>query len=75
MVSVTSTTFRKNVFTYLEQVAQGETISVIRNRREVARVVPPGRTDWRKRVSVKPRLLVSAQEVMAPVEDVWKDIA
>jgi antitoxin (DNA-binding transcriptional repressor) of toxin-antitoxin stability system len=67
MLKVTVTAFSKNVFGYLNKVAAGKTVAVLRNRREIARLVPPARRDWRERVSVKPLPLVPAEELMAPM--------
>jgi prevent-host-death family protein len=73
MIVVSATKLRSNLFEYLAKVSKGETITIQRNGKEVARVVPPQKEDWRDKMRKKVKLLVPPDEVFAPMEDVWED--
>ena len=73
MVKVTASHFRKNMFDYLDQVTQGETIVILRNDVEVARITGMSPTLWREKMRDSIEFLVSPDELMAPVDDIWED--
>ncbi|KAA3610745.1 MAG: type II toxin-antitoxin system Phd/YefM family antitoxin [Calditrichaeota bacterium] len=73
MITISVTNFRNNMFTYLEKIEAGETIILERNKKEVARLVPSKQTNWRERMSSKPEILVSAEKLIEPIEDIWED--
>ena len=70
MVVVSATKFRNNRFEYLDMVSKGESITVQRNGKEVAKVVPPQKEDWRDKMRTKVKLLVPPDEAFAPMEDI-----
>lgn len=70
---VTTTELRKNLFAIFDKVAQGETVTVTRGGRPVARVCPAGPADWRTSLTRQPRLLASPDEAFAPMDDLWED--
>ena len=72
MIKVSATKFRNNMFDYLHQVEQGETISIERNNKEIARLVPTELADWRNKMTQKPELLVTPEELIKPMTDIWK---
>lgn len=72
MLTVSATNLRKDLFNYLDKVASGEVIVIQRNSQEVARLVPTGKGNWRDKMTAKVRLLVSAEELIQPLEDVWE---
>jgi len=73
MIKISATKLRNNLFTYLEEVVNGETIMIYRNKKEVAKLVPPNISNWREQIKIKPKLLVSSEEIIKPIEDIWKD--
>ena len=73
MVKVSATKFRNNLFDYLDKTAEGETVVIQRNNQDVARLVPAAQTDWRDKMKIKPKLLMSPAEIMKPVTDIWED--
>jgi len=73
MLTVTATTLRNNIFEYLGKVEQGETVTVILNKKEAARLVPVHHVDWRDGLQQEIELHCSPDELMAPIEDVWED--
>ena len=73
MIKVSATKLRNDLFNYLNKAAEGETIIVQRNHREVARLVPMQRVNWRDLMNIKPKLLTPPEEFLKPVEDVWED--
>jgi len=73
MERVSATKLRRNVFAYLDRVAAGESIVIERNNREVARLVGTERPNWRDKMKVRPRLLVSPEELIEPLDGVWEE--
>jgi prevent-host-death family protein len=72
MIKVSATKFRNNMFDYLYQVEEGEIIVIERNNKEVARLVPTEQIDWRNKMTQKPELLVTPEELLEPMADIWK---
>lgn len=70
MVVVSATKLRNNLFEYLAKVSKGETITIQRNGKEVAMVVPPQKKDWRDKMRSKVKLLVLPDEAFVPMEDI-----
>ena len=70
---VSTTELRKNLFAIFDTVAHGETVTVTRGGRPVARVCPAGPTDWRAGLTCQPRLLASPETTFAPMDDLWQD--
>ena len=66
MVTVSATNLRKHLFEYLDKAAAGETIVIQRHNQEVARIVPTLAPNWRQQMTIEPKLLVSAVELMQP---------
>lgn len=73
MLKVSATKLRNNLFDYLDKAAKGETIVIQRNNQEVARLVPTEQANWRERMTIIPELLVSPEELVKPVEDIWEE--
>ncbi len=73
MITISVTKLRDNLFNYLEKVVDGETIMIHRNKKEVAKLVPPNISNWRKQTKIKPKLLVSPDELIKPIEDILQD--
>ena len=73
MIKVSATKFRTHLFDYLDKVANGETIIIERNHREIARVASTQAREWRERMTIMPKILVSADELIQPLADVWGD--
>ena len=73
MITISATKLRNDLFNYLEKVVSGETIVIYRNKKQVAKLMPPNISNWREQVKIKPKLLVSAEEIIKPIEDIWKD--
>ena len=73
MITISATKLRNDLFNYLEKVVSGETIMIYRNKKQVAKLIPPNISNWREQVKIKPKLLVSAEEIIKPIEDIWQD--
>ncbi len=72
MIAVNATKLRNNLFEYLVLVSKGESIAIKRNGKEIAMIVPPKSENWRDRIKNKMKLLVSPNEIMTPMDDVWE---
>jgi prevent-host-death family protein len=73
MIKISATKLRNNFFNYLDKASAGETIVIQRNNQDVARIVPTHQIDWRDKMSIKPELLVSPEEFIKPIEDIWEE--
>ena len=73
MIKVSATKLRNNLFEYLNKVTQGETIVIQLNSRDVARLVSAPKADWRDNMKVQPKLLVSPEEIIKPLDDIWEE--
>ena len=72
MITVSATQLRRNLFTYLDRAAAGERVLIQRNNEKVAHLVPIIKTDWRDNMKIMSELLVSPEELMEPLDDVWE---
>ncbi len=73
MIKVTATKLRNNLFDYLNMASEGETIIIQRNNKEVARLIPTRRANWRDKMTIKPQIMVAPEELIRPVEDIWEE--
>lgn len=72
-MKVSVTHFRKHLSDYLDKVTTGEIIIIQRHNRVVAHLVPVAQSDWRDKMKITPELLVSPEELIKPVVDVWEE--
>lgn len=73
MLKTSATKLRNNLFDYLEKVTHGETIVVYRNKKEVAKLVPPNITNWRDQMKTKVKICVHPDEITESIEDIWQE--
>ncbi len=73
MLKVTATKLRNHIFEYLGKVKQGETVTIILNKKETAMLVPVKRGDWRDGLQQEIKLNCSPEKLIAPMEDVWEE--
>lgn len=73
MITVSASKLRTNLFEYLDRVSAGETIIVLRNKREVARLIGLDKSEWRKKMAIQPKIRVSPEELMKPLDDIWEN--
>jgi len=73
MITISATQLKDNFFDYLEKVTKGETVVIHHDNQDVAQLFPIRRSDWRDNMKVQPRLLVSPEEIIKPMEDIWED--
>ncbi len=74
MIKISATKLRNNLFEYLDRVERGETIVILRNKQEAARLAPIQPSDWRELVNAQPGLLVSPENIIAPLEKIGEKI-
>jgi len=72
MIKVTATKLRNNLFDYLDKASEGETILIQRNNKEVALLIPTRQANWRDKMTIKPQIMVTPEELIKPVEDIWE---
>ena len=70
MIKVSATKLRNKFFEYLDKVTQGETIVIQRNNQDIARLVSLPKADWRVKMKVQPKILVSPEDLIKPLEDI-----
>jgi len=73
MLTVTATHLRNQLFEYLSHLVKGETIAIQWNGREVGRIVPAKKEDWRKGVTTRAKIVGSPEIAFAPLKDEWID--
>jgi len=73
MITIQAADLKDNLFEYLSKIENGETIVIRHNNQNVAFLVPPVKSDWRSRMKVQPKLLVSPEKVIEPAEDIWEE--
>ena len=73
MLTVSAANLRKDLFSYLDKVESGEIVVVQRNNQEIARLVPTTQGNWRDRMTTQVRMLVTPEEMIQPMEDVWEE--
>ncbi len=73
MINITATSLRGNLFAILKRVEAGENVVITHNKKKVAYIKSVKKIDWRKHNTEKPKLLVSPEELIKPVEDIWDD--
>lgn len=74
MLTVTASKLRNHIFEYLDKVKQGETIKIIRNKKETAMLVPVNHGDWRDGcMHQKIKLNCSFEGLIVPLDDVWEE--
>ena len=71
MIRVSATQLRNELFAYLDKAAAGEMIVIYRNQQEVARLVSTQPKDWRDQMEETPQLLVTPEDLLKPLDDVW----
>lgn len=72
MIKISATKLRQNLFYYLEKTTEGETIIIRRNNEDVARLISMKRMNWRDKMTIKPEILVSPEEIIKPIGDIWE---
>jgi prevent-host-death family protein len=73
MIKVTATILRKEFSYYLDLASAGEIIVILRNNKEVARLVAMPEQDWREKMKTKVEFLVETEELIQPIDDIWDD--
>ena len=73
MISITATEFRNHMFEYLDRISHGETIMIIRNSKEVARIVPATPVNWRQHMTITPEVKTTESDLINPMDDLWED--
>ena len=63
MLNITATDLRGGIFAILKKVESSENVVITHNKK----------SDWRKQCTKKLKLLVSMDELIKPVEDIWED--
>lgn len=71
MIRVSATQLRNELFAYLDKAAEGELIVIYRNNQEVARLISTEPKDWREQMEEMPQLLVTPEELIKPLDDLW----
>ena len=73
MIKVSATKLRNHLFEYLDKASDGETIIIQRNNQDVAHIIPTIKMNWRERMSIEPKVLVSTEELIEPIADIWEN--
>jgi prevent-host-death family protein len=73
METVNAIKVKENFFDYLDKAEQGHTIVIQRQGHDPVKLVPIKEADWRDKMTIEPKLLVSEEEAFAPMDDIWEE--
>jgi len=73
METVTASQLRKDLFRTLDHVAKGNEVQVNWRGHEVARIIPVRHSDWRKKMSVQPKIKGAPEQAFAPMDELWAE--
>lgn len=73
MLNISATSLRGNIFAILKKVESGEQVVITHNKKKVAYLKPVKKMDWREKSVNKPKLLVSPEEIIKPIQEGWED--
>lgn len=74
MTTITALDFHKHLFEYLDRIAQGETVIIQRGQQNIARILPMVQVKPPQKRKHRVKLLVSADELIQPLDDIWEGI-
>ena len=72
MKSFSITRLRREIFSIIEDVGEGESVEVTRNGVPVAIINPIDRSVWRDRLKIIPKLLMDVEDAFAPLDEEWE---
>jgi antitoxin (DNA-binding transcriptional repressor) of toxin-antitoxin stability system len=75
MMVVSANELQADLSRYLDEIIKGEQIIIQKNEKDVALLSPVSKGDWRDKMTVRPKLLVSPEEIVEPMTDVWEGYA
>jgi antitoxin (DNA-binding transcriptional repressor) of toxin-antitoxin stability system len=70
MKKITATRFRKELFSWLTKVSRGERVTIERDGKEVAMLVPLEGKSWREHIHNRGKIL--EEDAFAPMDDIWE---
>ena len=73
MIIISATELKNNIFQYLDEVIKGETIVIQHNQKNAACLAPVSEPDWRNKMTIHPKLLVSPEKIIEPMDDIRED--
>ena len=71
MMIVSASRLRKELFTILDDVSNGQSVQITRHGEVVATISHSDPLDWRQRVRVEPKLKKDPIATFAPLDEEW----
>jgi antitoxin (DNA-binding transcriptional repressor) of toxin-antitoxin stability system len=72
MIVISVNELQADLSMYLDEIGKGKQIIIQKNKKDIALLSPVSKTDWRDKMTVRPKLLVSPEEIVEPMTDVWE---
>lgn len=72
MIVISVNELQADLSRYLDEISKGKQIIIQKHQKDIALLSPISRTDWREKMTVRPKLLVSPEEIIEPMTDVWE---
>ena len=72
MIVITANELKDNLFKYLDQIVGCEKIIIQKDQKTIACLSHIPADDWRIKMTVKPKMLVSPEKFMEPLLEIWE---
>lgn len=72
MIVISVNELQADLSRYLDEISKGKQIIIQKHQKDIALLSPVSRADWRDKMTVRPKLLVSPEEIIEPMADVWE---
>jgi antitoxin (DNA-binding transcriptional repressor) of toxin-antitoxin stability system len=72
MIVISVNELQADLSRYLDEIGEGKQIIIQKNQKNIALLSPISKADWRDKMSVRPKLLVSPEKIVAPMTDIWE---
>lgn len=72
MIVISINELQADLSKYLDEIGKGKQIIIQKNKKDIALLSPVSKADWRDKMTVRPKLLVSPEKIIEPMTDVWE---
>ncbi len=73
MIVVSVNELEGHLSKYLDEIVKGEKVLIQKNQMDIALLSPVSKTDWRDKMTVRPKVLVSPEKIVEPITDIWEE--
>ena len=73
MIIVSVNELEGHLSKYLDEIVKGEKVLIQKNQMDIALLSPVSKRDWRDKMTVRPKVLVSPEKIVEPITDIWEE--